>query len=269
MTGIVSGGISFGTLVLPPITAQLISAYNWRTTYIVIGAAILVLVMIAAQFLKPGPPGTESQIETPDKARSSFTQESRGFSLGEAVHTRQFWMVAGIYLCFGTTQLTIMVHIVPQATGMGNSPINAAAILSIVGGVSLASRILIGIITDRIGVKTSAVLCLSIITVSFFWLQWVDSLWKLYFFAVIFGFGYGGMSCLQSLIAAELFGLLSLGVLTAIFSFSFNIGGAAGPVLAGYVFDVSGSYRWAFLACTLVIGIALIISLSVKPPLQK
>ena len=55
MTGIVSGGISFGTLLLPPLVTQLISIYNWRVTYSIIGAAVLVFVMIGAQFLKRSP----------------------------------------------------------------------------------------------------------------------------------------------------------------------------------------------------------------------
>jgi MFS family permease len=123
-----------------------------------------------------------------------------------------------------------------------------------------------GIISDRIKVNVSSIICLGLLAVSLVWLQFADNLWKLYFFAVFFGFGYGGLSCLQSLIAAELYGLLSLGVITAIFSFSFDIGGAIGPVIAGYIFDTSDSYRWAFLICLIVMTAALVIGLSLKPP---
>jgi predicted MFS family arabinose efflux permease len=145
MTGIVSGGISFGTLLLPPVVTQLISIYNWRVTYIIIGAAALIFVIIGAQFLKHSQqpdgaaPNRAEKIKPPDP--------SSAFSLKEAMHTRQFWMVAAVYLFFGLVQLTVMVHIVPDATGMNISPISAAAILSIIGGVSLAGRIIMGMIS--------------------------------------------------------------------------------------------------------------------------
>jgi hypothetical protein len=74
---------------------------------------------------------------------------------------------------------------------------------------------------------------LSLVLASLLWLQISDTLWKLYVFAGVFGFAYGGVSCMQSLIAAELFGLTSLGLITAISSFTGNIGGAVGPVAGG------------------------------------
>jgi len=57
-----------------------------------------------------------------------------------------------------------------------------------------------------------------------------------------------------------------LGVVTAIFSFSYCAGGAVGPVVAGYLFDIGGSYRWAFVLCLVMVVIALFIGLSLKSP---
>ena len=55
VTGIVISGIGLGTMVVPPIAAQLISSYGWRTSYIIVGIAALVLIILAAQFLKRDP----------------------------------------------------------------------------------------------------------------------------------------------------------------------------------------------------------------------
>jgi len=269
MTGIVSGGISFGTLVLPLIVTRLIDVFNWRMTYLIIGIAIFVIVMAAAQFVKSSPPKMSllpiREINNEIQSRTRILN----FSFQEAVHTVQFWMVTLIYVCFGITQLTVVVHLVPYATGIGISSLGAAGVLSVIGGISLAGRIIIGLVSDKLRVKTSTILSLGLMIVSLLWLLQADSLWKLYIFAVVFGFGYGGLSCLQSLIAAELFGLISLGVITGIFSLSFNIGGAIGPVIAGHIFDISDSYLWAFLACLISVIIALAICLSLKPPGKK
>jgi MFS family permease len=270
MTGIVSGGISFGTLLLPPVVTQLITTYDWRITYVIIGGVILVAVMIAAQFLRTSPQMMGVLPYGEKEAKSKYSaKKSVDFSFGEAIRTRQFWMVGAIYLCFGFIQLTVMVHVVPHATGLGNSAINSAIVLSIIGGTSLAGRIVMGIVADKVKAKITIVLCLILLTVALTWLQVADNLWGLYLFAVLFGFGYGGLSCLQSVMSAELFGLTALGLITAIFSFSFNIGGAVGPVLAGHIFDVSQSYRWAFAGCLAIAAVALVISVSVKPPKRK
>ncbi len=269
MTGIVSGGISFGSLVLAPAVTQLISAVGWRTTYVVIGLIILVVVMVAVIFFKNSPGMDFARPGFPVKEGSIKLPVLPHFSLKEAAATRQFWMVCGIYLCFGAIQLIIMVHIVPFATGMDISDIKAAVILSIIGGAGLAGRIIMGLITDRLKVKPCAVLCLGLMTSALVWLQFSPGLWQLYLFAAVFGFGYGGLSCLQSLIAAELYGLLSVGVITAIFSCMFDVGGGIGPVLAGFIFDVSLSYQWAFVLCLVLVVIALGISLTLKPPAKR
>ena len=265
MTGIVSGGIGFGTLVSPPLLTQLITAYDWRLTYIIIGSSILVIVVVAAQFIKYSPsPVGQSVVNTSERNKNPWP-EVEGYSLPRAMRTWQFWMVAIIYLCFGLVQLTVMVHVVPYATGLGISAIAAAGILSVIGGVSLAARIIIGYIADHLNTKISIVICLAMMTTSSLVLLFSDSLWKLYLFAVLFGIGYGGLSCLQSLVAAELYGLAALGVLTAIFGFGFDIGGAIGPVLAGHLFDINRSYNWAFIICFIVALSALVIGIFLKP----
>ncbi|MBN1190822.1 MAG: MFS transporter [Dehalococcoidales bacterium] len=269
MTGIVSGGISFGTLVLPPVEVLLISSFGWRTTHIIIGLVILAAVMISVRFFRDrlpqdmaGPDGQERYVRGKVPVQLSF-------SLKEAIATYQFWIACFIYLCFGLIHLTIMVHIVPFATGAGISDMKAAVILSIIGGTGLAGRVGMGLLADRLRVKTSAIICLTLITCALVWLQFFQNLWHLYLFAVVLGVGYGGLSCLQSLVAAELYGLMSLGVITGIFSFSFLIGGGAGPVLAGFIYDISLNYQPAFVLCLVLAALALTASLALKPPVKN
>jgi MFS family permease len=269
MTGIVSGGISFGTLVLPPLVTQLITVFDWRLTYVIIGVSVIIVSLLGVRFLKGSPQEMGLTVRDAPSTRPYSTDLSRSFKLNEALRTRQFWMICFVYVFFGMMQLTVMVHIVPHAVGLNISSITAATILSVIGGISLSARIIIGAITDRIKVKTSMLICLGLLIGALIWLQLAHNLWQLYLFALVFGCGYGGLSCLQSLIAVELYGLLALGVITAIFSFSFDLGGAIGPILAGRIYDLSSSYSWAFLVCTLVGLAALLISLVLTPPVKR
>ena len=267
MTGIVGGGISISTLVLAPAITGLIQGIGWRLTYVVIGISILVVCLIAVRFIKSSPSEMGLQAYGESK-NASQTKKNKELTLKQAYHTHQFWMVCLIYFCFGLLHLSVMVHIVPQAIGMGISAISASIILSIMGGVSFVGRLIMGSLSDRIKVKSGAIISLALLTVGLIWLQQTDRLWEYYVFAVIFGLGYGGLSCMQSLLAVELFGLSAVGVITAIFSFSFNVGGSIGPVLSGYIYDISGSYQWAFIICLILSLVALLVSLYPKKPVK-
>jgi len=89
--------------------------------------------------------------------------------------------------------------------------------------------------------------------------------WMLYLFGVAFGFASNGLIALMPPMIAELFGLGSLGVLLGIVNAGGAIGEATGPVLTGGIFDITGSYQWAFLICAALSVIGIILSTLLRP----
>ena len=86
----------------------------------------------------------------------------------------------------------------------------------------------------------------------------------LYLFAAVFGFGYGGFATVQSPLVADFFGLRAHGAILGLAGFATVAGGAIGALVAGTIFDLSGSYQWAFILC-LIFGIAsVVLSVSLK-----
>ncbi len=266
VTGFVASGIGLGTVIIPPVATQFISSYGWRTSYIIIGIIVFVLIILAAQFLKrdPGQMGLLPYGANEVKQEDSVS-EDRGLTFQETIHTRQFWMICAIYFCYGFFLQTIMVHIAPHATELGNSPISAANILAIIGGLGIMGRITMGSASDRVGTRSSLVLAFVLSSVVLLLLQLADELWMLYLFAVIFGFAYGGLSAMHSLMIAELFGLSSLGIIMGGTTFIFTIGGAIGPLLAGYIFDITGNYYVAFWVCAILSIVGFILVLLLRP----
>ena len=88
----------------------------------------------------------------------------------------------------------------------------------------------------------------------------------LYLFGAIIGFSMGGWLPVHSLVVAELFGLSSHGVILGFTMLSVTMGLGVGSFLAGKIFDIMGSYSWAFLISALAMVIALILALLLKPP---
>ena len=266
MTGIVTSGSGIGTILLSLAASRLISVYGWRISYMIVGSGVLVLLMLAAQFLRRDPQQIGQLPYGEDETKGeSLNAQAREFSLQEAIRTGQFWLVCAIFLCFGFILYTIMVHIVPHAIDLGISPIIAANIIVIIGGVNAVGRIIIGYSSDRIGVKPSLLISFILMGIALLWVMVAKEVWMFYLFAIIFGFGYGGLATLTSMVTAELFGLRSLGAIVGVVMFSFTLGGAIGPLLAGSIFDISGSYKPAFLASAAVSAAGIILSSVLKP----
>ena len=270
MTGIVVSGIGAGAMIMPPVATQLISSYGWRTAYAIFGIAVLVVTMLAAQFLRRDPnqvgqlPDGESEVK-----QGGVVSEAKGFSLQEALRTRQFWMLCVAFLFFGFCMHATVVHIVIHATGLGISMADAAKILVVIGGLNIVGRLLVGVSSDRVGNKLGLIVVFIMLSVAVFWLQFAKELWMLYLFAVIFGFANGGVIVSMSSVGAELFGLRAHGVILGIYIFVFSIGGAIGSVLTGRIFDITSSYQLAFWVFAVLSIAGLILSLFLKPTSRK
>jgi len=98
-----------------------------------------------------------------------------------------------------------------------------------------------------------------------FWLAPAKEVWMLYLFAAIFGLGFGGGASSESPLVARLFGLSSHGLILGIVGLGFTSGAAVGPFLAGYIFDVNGSYQVAFFVLGAVGIFGLIFTILLTP----
>ncbi len=266
MTGIVFSGMGLGTMIMPLIANWLISNYSWRTSYSIIGIAVLVFTVLAAQFLRrdPGEMGLSPYGGNEVKG-DSVNLDAAGLSLREAIHTRQFWLLCALYFSFLLCDVAILVHIVIHATGLGVSAANAAGILAIIGGISIIGMNLMGGAADRIGSRLAFIVSFTLMAMALFWLLAAKEVWMFYLFAGIFGFAFGGMQVLFSPMVSELFGMSSHGVILATAAFAGSVGATIGPVLAGYIFDVTGSYQIAFIICGAVCVAAVIIAVLIRP----
>jgi OFA family oxalate/formate antiporter-like MFS transporter len=271
MIGIVTAGLGVGTIILSPLISHFITAYGWRWAYAILGIIVLFVVLTVSQFLKSEPEQNKAEtvLKTASNASSSMHRDS--FSFRKALGSRQFWMLVVAYICSGYGQFSLMVHIVPYATGMKISAISAASLVSIFGGTSIFGRLIIGGVSDRIKVKPLLTCIMTALFVSILWLGFARSYWELAGVAIIFGLGYGGSSTLQSLVAAEMFGLNSMGVMLGAFIFSICIGGSIGPVVTGFLYDQSArfssadNYHLAFIICTVLSAISLLLVIFLTP----
>ncbi len=244
MTGTVKVGTGAGQLIIPFVVSILITKYGWRTSSIIIGTAVFLLLVSIAQLLRrdPGQMGL-----LPDREEKTPGEKpdvpGGGLSLSETLRTWQFRTICVVNLTVVFCLMIIMVHIVPHAQDLGASAVRAAGVLATIGGVSMAGRFATGIAIDRIGSKRAMIVCFILLIVGLFWLQMAGELWMLYLFAAVYGIAHGGFFTAISPMVAEFFGISAHGYLFGIVVFNGTVGGSIGPFLAGYIFDVTTQYR--------------------------
>ncbi|MBN1190821.1 MAG: MFS transporter [Dehalococcoidales bacterium] len=249
MTGIVVAGIGTGTILMPPLVNIMVENFGWRQTFIILGIAVLAVVIPLSMLLRRQTAGN-ARPDSADNASSdheSAWRHGNGLTFRQAMSTPSFWIICTLYVCFGFYVQSVMVHIVPYARTLGIEAGSAAMIMSFLGAGSILGRIVMGSLSDRLGVKYTLAFSLSLLLLTFIWLQAAGSLWQLYLFAAFYGFGYGSMIAQLTLAPAKLFGLVSLGTLVGVVTCVYTVGGSVGPIVSGYIYDISGSYRSAFI----------------------
>jgi MFS family permease len=266
MNAIVLSGMGLGIMIIPPIASYLISMWQWRNSYLVIAIMTLIVMVAASQFLK-NPPHQPLHGKEPSPAIELADQRNEGFTLREAICTRQFVLLCLLYFSFLFCLVSITVHLVIHAIGLDIPATRAALTLSLIGGACIVGMNVMGNIADRFSNKIALGFSYSLMGLSLVWLIPSHSEWSFYLFSIAFGFAYGGMQVLFSPLVAELFGTRSHGVILATGALVGSIGAAIGPIVAGYIFDAFGSYTIAFIICTMLAftGLALTFLLQKRP----
>jgi len=258
--GIASMGAGMGPLVVAPLATYLIAAFDWRMAFTIMGIIAWVVVIPLSQILKRDPQeigmlpdGAEHSAGTALEQKPVLVADY--LSPWQALRTRSFWLVAGIFFLYATYIFIILTHLVPHVTDLGFAAVEAATVLSVAGGATLAGRVLFGMASDRLGKKKTAILCTLLHIIALLWLLWSQEMWMFYLFALVFGLAWGGTGPTMAAIIGDTFGLGQLGAILGLLDVGFNTGAAVGPVLGGVIFDLKQSY---FLSFLLGVGLLLV-----------
>lgn len=245
--GIALAGVGVGGIFVPQIAQALIANFGWRSAYACLGVLVLVIALPAVGlWIREPRPGEGEH-------RRTATGGFAGASVGEAVRTGRFWLMAGAFFLVAMALLGSSAHVVPLLTDRGLSPAAATATFGLFGLATLIGRVATGYLVDRIFAPY---------IVAVFWLAPVAG-----FAALISGTGVlpalgvfliglalGSEVDMLAFLNSRYFGQRAFGQLYGYFFMSFALGGACGRFLGGYLFDVAGSYGPALIGA----GVALV-----------
>jgi sugar phosphate permease len=252
--GVALTGIGFGGLVIAPLTALLIARLGWRLAFAALGAAVLSIVATVVLVLVRSRPADIGLLPDGDGAAAAKrigtnprADLAAGIELGQAVRTGTFWILASAHFLWTFASFSILGHLVAHLRDVGFASGTAAAALGLTVGASVAGRIVVGYFADTVSKRDIMTAALAFSGLSTALLLTIHSSGVLPVFVMTYGFALGGIAVLFPLLVGECFGLLAFGKILGLVMIAATLGAAAGPVLTGRVFDVTGSYRLAFV----------------------
>ncbi|MCH7594821.1 MAG: MFS transporter [Chloroflexi bacterium] len=270
MMGIVTAGNNFGGMVAVPLTAAAIAFGGWRWGFAGVGFLLIGILILVLFVIRDRPEDVEKEVHKrwapKGDAGRAARAALRGFTTSQAIHTRAFWFLS---IGMGLQQFartTVATQLFPHLEQVGFSSSQAAAGLTILAFFGMASKIVFGRVSETITARWAYVIVVAIqlvgmalITVSggsiFTWAG-----------LVIFGSGMGGVGALGPLAITEMFGLKNFGAIIGLTRPAMIVPTIVGPIMAGVIFDTTGTYNLAFGITLVLLVIALAGFVLARPP---
>jgi MFS family permease len=280
---IAMSGITLGIAILQPVSNFLIEHYGWRTSNTIIGICVLIIIPLGAQFFakrRPEDMGLLPDGDDPEAAAAALKAMQAGMAAlaaaepdieyKEGLRTPNFWFLLLGNLFMGLPGFILTTHLFAYALEKGLSAGMAVSILFVSLFLGLLSGLVFGWASDKLKVlKAPLIFAILSFFVAFVILIFADSPTMFWIYAVVAGIGGGGGVVFPALVANQ-FGRLGMGKFYGILILAAAFGAAVGPVLAGYIYDVTQSYNWAWIICAgIQIAAAISIILVGKSPVQK
>ena len=231
------GNYLAGTL-WPPIVQYFVASEGWRATQLAIGVLCVVTMLPLLLVMRRPTPRSS--------AHGTASATGPGDSLGVSPNTLMVLLcIAGVGCCVAMAMP--QVHIVAYCGDLGYGPARGAEMLAAMMGFGIVSRIASGFIADRIGSLQTLLAGSMLQGVALFLYLWFDGLISLYVISALFGLFQGGIVPMYAIIVRERFSPAETGTRLGIVLMATLIGMAVGGWLSGVIFDLTGSYRAAFL----------------------
>ena len=269
--GLVVGGYGAGSGIYGPLAREvLIPAYGWQGTMQISAVVFLVMTLIAAWLLRNPPAGYKPPTAAPAPAAGAAPAAAapvgHEFATGQMVRTPTFYLLWIAYCLGAAAGLMVISQLVPvgEAAGLG-----AAAGLGLTIGAigNTGGRVLSGWMSDTFGRLNTLrlMVLLSAVALPLFYIL-AGQVALFYLLLVVIYYCYGTLLSVFASTCADFYGTRNMGVNYGLLFSAWGVAGIVGPVIAGRVFDATGTYEVAFYVAAVLSVVALAALMLSKPP---
>jgi len=269
-----SAALSMGGMIMVPFSMFMLQATNWRVTWLALGIIVLCSLPMALIFLRErpedrglNPDGDPTPVDGANNAgRYAASGPLEVETWKDSFKTAPIWQMAGSYFVCGTTTFVMSVHFIPFAMeDRGISGATAATIFGYMMFLNIFGGLGAGLLSDKIGgTKNWLAIAYSVRGFGYIVLLTVDSVAGLWIFATIAGFSWVATPVLTSSLTADVYGTKALGTISGITFMFHQFGGFGSVLMAGLLFDITGSYTLPFTLVGALLLPAAISAFSIK-----
>jgi len=244
--GISSAGIGVGIFALVPFTQLLIDWYGWRWALRVLAVMVAVWIVPATLLLvRNARPAAGATAVAP---LGEGNTPRRSWTVRTALRSWRFWTVGFVFFAGSVSTQMLLVHQVAYLVDHGVPALVGATLVGLVGIASIVGKTGWGTMSDRVGREptyTLAFLCVAASVGALALAGAYPGTLMPYVYAILIGGGYAVTAPLTPAIASDLFGGPRFPRIFGLLHFTNSLGGAFGAWVAGWIFDVTGSYAYA------------------------
>jgi MFS family permease len=269
--GIAAGGMSAGQLIVIPLATALTVWFGWRTSFLWLGIGLLVLVLPVCLGLirnNPEDRGVRPYGATgpaPTRAEAEATRVAGRVGVSEAAQTLPFWLLMGtFFVCGYTSNGIVLTHFMPHALEHNFTAFQASSALGVMGAMNIMGTLASGFICDRFGRRGPLATYYFVRGVSLLFLLYVWNVPSLHLWAALFGLNYISTVPPTTTLTANIYGRYSVGELSGWIFFAHQVGSALGAALAGWVFELTGTYSSAFVSAAVLAFVAAGLAMMIR-----
>ncbi|MFI5322913.1 MAG: MFS transporter [Thermodesulfobacteriota bacterium] len=254
--GIITTGVPLSGLITNPLTAWLIHSFGVRHALFTLGGLMLTALMAAFVLrsrpedknLRPYGEVHDGDAVAVGKNKTVFAREKKDWTALEAISTPNYWLLYSMYFLGFTTFLIIVTQFYNFEIDLKVSALAAAGPPAAIGLGSIIGRTLLSsIFAESLEQRRVILICMFAQGSSIILLLLFNHIWAFYLFGFLFGFFYSAWVPIFPTLLGKFYGLGALGTIYGIFGTSYSIAAIGGPLFAGYVHDITGSYRYPLI----------------------
>lgn len=264
----VESGFGIGQFIFVPLSLLLIDLYGWRTTLVVEGLLLLVLVgPLVAIMLRSTPQDMGKEpYGGPEEAAPDRTPAKQGNSISQVLRSRLLWgLVTPFFVCGVTTTGLIDTHLIPLAHDHGASTALAGTAVSLLAAANITGILASGPLSDRYNCGRILAVIYGVRAITLLLLVLAPYGALLIVFAIVFGLVDFASVTPTHLIATQHFPAASLGLVFGLLSMGHQVGSALGSYLPGLLYDLTDSYTPTLIGCSAALVAAMLVCLASLP----
>ncbi len=267
VAGISTAAYGAGSIIFPPIMQALIGSVGVQSTFLILGIAYTVVILVAACFVSEPPEGWVPDGWTPPAPKGEVLAKPAVVDKNwkQMLADYRFYLMIIVFTIFATGGLMVVSQGSPMAQAIGGvTPTAAATAVSIIAIGNTLGRVIWGWISDKIGRYPALILMALVVVAGGFFLAAMTESGSYAIFlicALLIAMSYGGSMGVFPALTSDAFGLKNNGVNYGIMFIGFALGGFIGPIIATSLFAATQSYSTALLVVGIMGAVATLLVL--------